>query len=282
MTKIVELPAPTWFVGCGNMGSAILEGWRAAQISLSNVVAIDPDLPLILGARTVGTLAEAGPPPKLVVLGFKPQQLDEIAAQLRTWLTSRTVVVSLLVGVEARTLREQLPKAGTIIRALPNLPVSVRRGVIGLYSEDADDILRQEIANIFSPLGYVPWMVDEAKLASLGSVSAAGPAYVARFIAALTHAGEQRGLSNEMASAIALETVLGTAWMAAANRDSMEAIAKRVASPGGTTEAGLAVLDKEQVLDQLMALTIDAAARRGTELANEAKLASLAEPERLH
>ena len=75
---------------------------------------------------------------------------------------------------------------------------------------------------------------------------------------------------------MARETVLGTAWLAASSGESMEAIAKRVASPNGTTEAGLAVLDREHVLDQLVAVTIDAAARRGAELAEEAKSRSLA------
>ena len=281
MTQALELPAPTWFVGCGNMGSAIISGWRAAGISLANIVAVDPAMRAIEGVRTVSAPAEAGPPPKLVVLGFKPQKLDEVAGQLRTWLTSKTIVVSLLVGVEVATLRELLPKAGTIIRALPNLPVAVRRGVIALYSPDADDNVRQQVANIFAPLGFAPWMTDETKLAAVGSVAGAGPAYVARFIAALIKAAEQRGLSNEIASTIALETVFGTAWMAAASGETMDALANRVASPKGTTEAGLAVLDKEQVLDQLIALAIEAASRRGTELANEAKLASLAEPAHL-
>ncbi len=110
----------------------------------------------------------------------------------------------------------------------------------------------------------------------MGSVAGAGPAYVARFIDALAKAGERRGLSRELASTLALETVLGTAWLAASTGESMEAIAKRVASPNGTTEAGLAVLDRDNVFDQLIAVTIDAAARRGAELAEEARPRSLA------
>ena len=282
MTQAPQLPSPTWFVGCGNMGRAILDGWRGAGINLAPIVVVDPAKPAIDGVKTVASPAEAGPAPKIVVLGVKPQMLDEVAGQLRTWLTSKTAVVSLLVGVETASLRERLPKAGPIVRALPNLPVRVRRGVVALYSDEADEAVRQQLANLFAPLGFAPWMADEAKLAAVGAVAGAGPAYVARFIDALIKAGEQRGLSREIASTIALETVLGTAWMAAATNASMDAIASRVASPKGTTAAGLAVLDKEQVLDQLVALTIDAAARRGVELAEEARPASLAEPVRLH
>ena len=159
---------------------------------------------------------------------------------------------------------------------MPNLPVAIRRGVVALYSEDADDGLRQTLSNLAAALGYAPWTTDQAKFAAVGSVAGAGPAYVARFIQALAGAGERRGLSPEIASTLALETVLGTAWMAASTGEDMASVARRVASPNGTTEAGLAVLDRDQVLDQLIALTIDAAGRRGAELAEEAKSPSLA------
>jgi pyrroline-5-carboxylate reductase len=118
------------------------------------------------------------------------------------------------------------------------------------------------------------WAADQEKFSAVGAVAGAGPAYVARFIAALAKAGEARGLSPEIASTVALETVLGTSWMAATTGESMADVARRVASPKGTTEAGLAVLDHDHVLDELIGLTIDAAARRGAELAEEAKLAS--------
>ena len=281
MNSSPRLPAPTWFVGCGNMGRAIIDGWRASAIDLSPIVVIDPAKPTIEGVRTVASPAEAGPPPKLVVLGFKPQQLDEVANQLRTWLTSKAVIVSLLVGVEIASLKRRFPKAAAIVRALPNLPVAVRRGVMALYSDDASDDAREHLADLFAPLAFGVWMNEEAKLAAVGSVAGAGPAYVARFIDALAKAGEERGLSREMASAIALETVLGTAWLAATTHESMEEIARRVASPKGTTQAGLDVLDHDHVLDQLIGVTIVAAARRGEELAEEATTASLAEEARL-
>jgi pyrroline-5-carboxylate reductase len=114
-------------------------------------------------------------------------------------------------------------------------------------------------------------MADEQKLAALGSVSGAGPAYVARFVAALAKAGVKRGLTEQIASTIALETVLGTAWMAATDKESMQSVAKRVASPSGTTEAGLKVLDGDDAMDALVERTIEAAARRGVELAEEAR-----------
>jgi pyrroline-5-carboxylate reductase len=280
MNEKPTLPAPTWFVGGGNMGGAILAGWRAAGIDLSGVIVIRPSGTPVDVVRTVSSLSQAGAPPKLVVLAVKPQKLDEVARELRSLITPDTVILSILAGVEVASLRDRFPEANVIVRAMPNLPVEVRRGVTGLYADGGDWRIKQQIGDLFSALGFAMWMADEPRLAALGSVAGAGPAYVARFMAALAKAGEGRGLTPEIASTLALETVLGTAWMAATTRESMDSIAKRVASPKGTTETGLAVLDHEGVLDQLIALTIDAAARRGAELAEEAR-ASLAETPRL-
>jgi pyrroline-5-carboxylate reductase len=277
MTAALKLPEPTWFIGCGNMGGAILDGWRTGGLDLSPVTVVRPSGKPIDGVRVVTALRDAGSPPSVAVLAFKPQKLDEIAPELRQYLSARTVVVSLLAGVEMVSLRQRFPGVGAIVRATPNLPVAVRRGVTGLYSADVDARTQTELNNLFSALGYTIWTADEHKLAALGSVAGAGPAYVARFIAALAKAGVKRGLTQEIAATLALETVFGTAWLAATTGESMDSVARRVASPKGTTEGGLAVLDHDGVLDQLIALTIDAAAKRGAELAEEAKSRSLAD-----
>ena len=279
---VPQLPSPTWFVGCGQMGGAILDGWRMAGIDLSPVTVIRPSGTPIEDVTVATRFGDAGAPPKLAVLAFKPQQLAEVAPQLKNWLTSRAVVVSILAGVEAATLRALFPGAGAIVRAMPNLPVAVRRGVVALYSDDAGDAQRKSLSEVVAPLGFAPWMKDESRLAAVGSVAGAGPAYVARFIEALTKAGERRGLSREIASTIALETVLGTSWMAAASGEAMDDLARRVASPQGTTEAGLQVLDRDNVLDELIAVTIEAAARRGQELAEGSRPRPLADAPSLH
>jgi pyrroline-5-carboxylate reductase len=271
MAGTLQLPQPTWFVGCGNMGGAIVEGWRTGGIDLGALTVIRPSGRPVEGAKSVTAFSDAGPPPNFVVLAFKPQKLDEVTPALRQFLSAKTVIVSLLAGAEAESLRLRFPGVAAIVRAMPNLPVAVRRGVTGLYSPDADERTREQLNNLFTALGFAMWMADEAKLAAVGSVAGAGPAYVARFIAALAKAGEKRGLSAEIAAVIARETVLGTAWMAASTGEDMQSVARRVASPNGTTEAGLKVLDRDEVLDELVAVTIEAAARRGAELADEAR-----------
>jgi pyrroline-5-carboxylate reductase len=264
------------------MAGAMAEGWRSAGVDLSSAVAIRPSGRPVEGLRVVTSFSEAGPPPRLVILGFKPQQLDEIAPKLAGWITSRTIIVSILAGVEAASIRERFRSAGAIVRALPNLPVAIRRGVVGLYSDYASEEVRNELSTLFSQLGFTLWTNTESSLAAIGSVAGAGPAYVARFVDALAKAGVERGLSEELAQTLALETVLGTAWMSATTREGMEDLVRRVASPNGTTEAGLAVLGRDDVLDKLISLTISAASRRATELAEEAKAVKLASEATLH
>ena len=266
----MQLPVPTWFVGCGNMGQAMVEGWRSAGIDLASTVAIHPSGKLVSGVRTVTSMKDAGPAPRMIILGFKPQKLDEVAPDILPWISSKTIIVSLLAGVEAESLRKRFPKA-IIVRTAPNLPVAVRRGVIPLYSAEISDDARKQVSDPFAALGFAMWTESESSLGAIGAVAGAGPAYVARFIAALADAGASQGLPETLAATIALETVFGTAWMAASNGETMDEVARRVASPKGTTEAGLSVLDRDDALKQLVGKTIDAARRRGAELAAEAR-----------
>jgi pyrroline-5-carboxylate reductase len=266
----MQLPSPTWFVGCGNMAGAMVEGWRTAGVDMSTATAIRPSGAPVEGVRTVSSLKEAGAAPRMIVLGFKPQQLDELAPELAPWVTSKTIIVSLLAGVEVASLRKRFAK-GTLVRASANLPVAVRRGVVALHGEAIDDAVRKQLSDLFAALGFAMWTESEKALAAIGAVAGAGPAYVARFIDALAQAGVEQGLSQELAATIALETVFGTAWMAASRAEAMDSVARRVASPNGTTEAGLAVLDREGAFQQLIAATIEASRRRGAELAAQAR-----------
>ena len=261
------LPAPSWIVGCGKMAGAMVEGWRRAGVDLGAAIAIRPSGIPVEGVTTVKKLPTGNP--AFVLLGVKPQKLDEVASTLSKRLDSNTILVSILAGVELNSLRSRFPAAGQIIRAMPNLPVSEGRGIIALFDGAAHGA-RSVTDPLFRSLGTVIHTDSEAELAAIGSLAGAGPAYVARFIAALAKAGVERGLDPALADRLALETVLGTAAMAAARGETMDSIAHRVASPNGTTEAGLTILDAE--LDPLIARTLEAASRRGAELADAARI----------
>lgn len=263
---MIELPGETWIVGCGKMAGAMVEGWQLAGVDLSRVTAIRPSGTPVNGVRTVRALPAGNP--ALILLGVKPQKLDEVAPDLATHLSSDSSLVSILAGVEIASLRARFPNAGQIVRAMPNLPVSEGRGVVALTGGDGS------IDPLFALLGTVIRTDSETELAAIGSLAGAGPAYVARFIAALAKAGADRGLDPALADTIALETVLGTAAMARVHGETMESIAARVASPNGTTEAGLKRLDPE--LDSLISRTLAAASQRGEELAAAARIDSTA------
>ena len=262
-------PAPAWLVGCGNMAGAMVDGWRAAGIDLSPITVIRPSGTPVDGVRTV-TALPAGEAPRFVMLGFKPQKLDEVIPTLAPLAGAETILVSLLAGVTAVTLRQRFPGARTIIRAMPNLPVAQNEGVTALYSADADAEARNEIEALMVALGVAPWCDDEAAFSAIGAVAGSGPAYVARFAQALAQGGEVLGLEPSLAYQVAVQTLIGTAAMASASDEPMATIARRVASPAGTTEQGLAVLDGPNGLQPLVDAMLAAAIARGQQLAQQA------------
>ena len=261
--------APAWLVGCGNMAGAMVEGWRAAGIDLAGVTVIRPSGTPVAGVRTVTTYPDG--PPRFVMLGFKPQKLDEVAPGLAPHVGAETILVSMLAGVSAGSLRDRFPDARAIVRVMPNLPVVRRQGVTALFSLDDDRAARGLVEALMSTLGLAPWCADEADFSAIGAVAGSGPAYVARFAAALAKGGEGLGLDRALAMAIAVQTLVGTGAMAEASGESMADLARRVASPKGTTEQGLAVLDGDDRLQRLVDRMLAAAIQRGEEMAAAAR-----------
>ena len=263
-------PAPAWLVGCGNMAGAMVEGWRAAGVDFTDVTVIRPSGTQVESVNTVVGYP-AGEAPRFVLLGFKPQKLDEVVPELAPRVARTTILVSMLAGVRAETLRERFPDAGVITRVMPNLPVAQRRGVVALFSNDLDPVARATVGTLMGLLGLAPWCDDEQQFVAIGAVAGAGPAYVARFAEAMARGGERLGLEPELAEAVAVQTLVGTGALVAATGESMADIARRVASPKGTTEQGLAVLDAPDGLQPLVDRMLTAAHRRAEELAAEAR-----------
>lgn len=254
------------------MAGAMVEGWRKAGADFSGVTVIRPSGKPVEGIRTVMDWPHETP--HFVMLGFKPQKLDDVAPSLAAKCGPDTVVVSLLAGVEISSLRVRFPMARSIVRVLPNLPVAIGSGVLPVHG-DGDAV--HEVVELMRPLGLVIATANEEGLAAIGAIAGAGPAYVARFADALAEAGISNGVEGD-ALAIALQTLVGTAALMQATGEDGAQLAKRVASPGGTTEAGLAVLDADHALENLVARTIEAAIQRGRELA---EAAAIDRPERL-
>jgi len=259
-----------WLVGCGNMGGAMLRRWITAGLDARLVTVIEPGEGVEVPPKVKRLAAPPeGAAPDLVVLAVKPQQLDAVAAALVPWQGQPPVVLSILAGVEAATLRAKLG-VETVVRAMPNLPVSIGKGVVALWTDSADPGPRGAVEALAGSLGHVEWIAEEAQFHGVTALSGSGPGFVARIIEALAGAGTRVGLPADQALRFATATVEGSAALLAASEEEPRALANRVASKGGTTQAGLDILDDNAALVRLMADTLNAAAKRSRELAAEA------------
>jgi pyrroline-5-carboxylate reductase len=253
------------------MAGAMLERWLASGLNPRQVTVVRPSgRPVAEGVRVL-TAIPAGETPALVLLGVKPQKLDEVAPALAPVLRADTLLVSILAGVEQVALRARFPAARTIVRAMPNTPVRLGKGVVNLFTDSPGEAARAAVTDLMAPLGHTEWFDDEPSFALAGHVTGAGPAFLFRFIEGFAAAGEELGLSADQAARLAIYMVEGAGALAASSPDTPAELARRVASPGGTTEAGLRVLDAEGGLRQLLLRTLDASRRRSIEMAEAAR-----------
>jgi pyrroline-5-carboxylate reductase len=262
------LHGPLHLLGCGNMAGAMLHGWLDAGLPPEQVTVTRPSgAPVAEGVR-VCTAPPEGETAHILLLGMKPQKLAEAAPAAEQLIGPETIVVSILAGVELATLRARFPATGHIVRAMPNTPVALRLGVTNLIAESGAE---PRIDALMSALGHVEWFTDEALFALAGHLTGAAPAFLYRFVEALAEAGAELGLPPEQAARLAAFMARGAATLAATSGESTAELARRVASPGGTTEAGLKVLDGGGRLKALMLETLDASRRRSVEMAEAAR-----------
>lgn len=267
----IALPGPFWLVGCGNMGSAMLEGWLAAGLDPARITVIRPSgTPIAPGVRVLTAVPE-GEVPAVVLLGVKPQKLGEVAPGLAPLFGPDTILISILAGAEQASLRALFPTPRTIVRAMPNLPVRLRKGAIGLYTDSASREDAALAGALMAMLGEVAWLEEEALFDLVTALSGSGPAFLFRFIDALAAAGAELGLPPYLSARLALATVAGAGAMAVGAGESPAALADRVASPGGSTRKGLDVLDEGDRLKLLLRDTLDASLRRNREMAAETR-----------
>jgi pyrroline-5-carboxylate reductase len=263
---------PLWLVGAGNMGGAMLRGWLAGGLDPTTVTVIDPAGPTMpAGVRVLPAPPPDGEEPATLVLAVKPQLLDAAASALAPLLVPETLILSILAGVEIGSLRARFGTPRGIIRAMPNTPASIRKGVTALYPSGADQGQCDRAKALMAALGSIEWLDREDLFDAVTALSGSGPAFVFRFAEALAAAGASVGLDPAQAERLARATVAGAAALLDDSDETAGVLADRVASPGGTTRAGLDVLDDGEALRDLLARTLDAAKRRGAELAAAAR-----------
>ncbi len=260
-------------LGCGNMGGAMLAGWLAAGFDPARFTVADPYL--AEGPAGVRLLREVPPGQfDFVLLGIKPQTLDDAAPALAAVIGPDTDLLSILAGTEIASIRARVPSAGAIVRVMPNLAAAIGRSPMGLVGTGCTEAQRETVDALLAPLGTAEWLADEALMDAVTALAGSGPAFVYRIIDALAAGGAGLGLDPDQARRLAVTMVDGAARLAASTDLSPDELARRVTSPGGTTAAGLAVLDEDAALLRLIEATLRAARDRGSELAAAARTES--------
>ena len=259
-------------VGCGNMAGAMLDRWLAAGLDPAQVTIVDPAATPRAGVSQFASLAEwkaADGGADWIMLGMKPQQLGEVAEDLSSVVTDDTRLVSILAGVSLADLAARFPGAKAQVRVLPNLAARIGAGVSAVAAlGDADDAA---VAALLDPLGTAVPLADDSTMDLVTAFTGSGPAFVFRLIEAYAAAGERLGLSAEDALKLATATFGGATALLQGSDEKPGALITQVASKGGTTQAGLDVLDDGGQIAALFTNVLRAARDRGRELADIAR-----------
>lgn len=254
--------------GYGTMASAMLAGWLRSGL--------DPDRFTVYNPRpkTVPTgvnfTTELTPERfDAVVLGVKPQKLAEVTAQVEPFAGPETVLVSMLAAIDLDSLARRFANAVAIVRLMPNLAVAIGQSPSALVGRGLTSQQRECVTDLAARLGSAEWLADETQFDLITALTGSGPGFVYRFIAALAGGAHALGMGREQADRLATQMVAGAAALAADSPHSPDELAHRVASPGGTTQAGLNILDDRLALEALMTRCLQATRDRERELAQE-------------
>ena len=270
------MPLTLLLAGCGKMGGALLEGWLERGIQAQNVTIIDPNTEITDRLRSDHGVVIAGSPdeigtdaaPDVVMLAVKPQAMDDVLPHYARFSAQGAVFLSIAAGKTIKYFESCLGPDAAIIRAMPNTPAAVRRGItVGCANPNVSDSQRQSCDNLLQAVGSVEWVDDEGHIDAVTALSGGGPAYVCLLVECLAEAGVDAGLPPELAMRLARETVAGSGELLHRSAESAETLRKNVTSPGGTTAEALAVLMADDGWQPLVTAAIAAATARSRELA---------------
>jgi pyrroline-5-carboxylate reductase len=261
-------------IGAGKMGGAMLDGWLKDGLSPQKVIVVDPHpSPRLMELAAAGLTLAASPEDvtakaDTIVLATKPQSLDQAAPALQAAAHPGTLLISVLAGKTIANLRDRAPSVRAIVRAMPNTPAAVGRGITGCAaSPEVSGEQRAFATSLLSAIGLVEWVADEKLIDAVTALSGSGPAYIFHLVESMAAAGEAVGLPPDLALRLARRTVEGAGELLFQDQGSSAAtLRQNVTSPGGTTAAALAVLMADDGLTPLMTKAVAAARQRAEEL----------------
>jgi pyrroline-5-carboxylate reductase len=250
-------------VGCGRLGSAILEGWLATgTVAPADLIILTPSSkPAAEAARARGARvnppAEALAGARTVVLAVKPAKWREALSPVLAGLPSGATIISVMAGVKSGDIAAAA--ARPIARVMPTTGVAQARGVAALWSSDVE--ARETGRGLFEEIADVVDLNDEALMDASTAAAGSAPAFIHAFVQALARAGQAQGLSREAAERLA-RGALRSAGAGAETGEPLDALIARIASPGGTTRAGLDAMSAGGDLDRAAAAAVEAAVQR--------------------
>jgi pyrroline-5-carboxylate reductase len=269
------LQGPLLLAGAGKMGGAILARLLECGLDPRLVLVQDPEPPVEVADLLADTcidllpfIDELSSPPDVILLAVKPQLTDAVLPGLARLAGPHTLLLSIAAGRRLEGLAAHMPEGAAIVRAMPNTPAAIGRGVtVAVANQHATPAQRALADELMRAVGEVMWVEDEALLDPVTAVSGSGPAYVYLLVECLAEAGRAAGLEADLAERLARATVTGSAALLEQSDLSAADLRRNVTSPGGTTAAALDILGGEQGLQKLMTAAVAAATKRGRELA---------------
>ncbi len=260
-----------FLVGAGRMGGALLRGWLAAGFPPRSLAVAEPnagpEIAALLNQHAIAAKPESAP--DLIVLAVKPQIMNEVLAGIAPLAGPHTAVLSIAAGRTVASIAAHFPPGTAIVRAMPNLPAEIGRGITAAYANAQVTPERRSLCDaLLRAAGEVAWIGDESLIDAVTAVSGSGPAYVFHLAECLADAAVAAGLPPELAAQLARATVTGAGELLHRSPLSPAQLRENVTSPGGTTAAGLSALMAEPSLKTLIRETVAAAARRSRELSS--------------
>jgi len=270
-------PLAATFVGGGNMATALIGGLIAAGVDAAGLTVVEPSaaqrerlstrFPAVRVHESVTSDAIAGR--AIAILAVKPQQMRDVAVALAPHVGALGVVLTIAAGIRLADLSRWLGGCRKLVRAMPNTPALVARGISGVYADPSvDETGRAHATRVLEAAGEVVWCADERALDAVTGLSGSGPAYVFYLIEALERAGVEQGLDAATARKLAYATFDGAIALARASGDEPSTLRANVTSKGGTTERGLAALAARDAAGA-MRDAVAAATARARELGDE-------------
>lgn len=263
---------PILLIGAGRMGGALLAGWIAKGLGPVAVVEPCPSAALRKRAKAARIaihkdVSSAPARVRACVVALKPQLLKTEAGALRSVAESGAPMISIAAGTSIASLRKAWGPKARIVRAMPNTPGSIGRGITALYAPKTIGAKDRALAqSLLAALGETVWVARESLIDAATAVSGSGPAYVFYLVEALAKAARAEGLPRDVADKLARATVIGAGALLDADPRAAADLRRDVTSPGGTTEAALKVLMAKDGLGRLMARAVAAANRRAKQL----------------